>query len=173
MLGRDKKKRAARPPVVTRKGRPIAAIPNRTPDPVPEPMLRALETESAKQQRLQSIIAQWVEWFRGINDPAMQRRVAERQLGLLTAEKNMERYDVVFGGAQVPRIILFAPSRRALAALQWALARMWPSMKFNVIDDSKEYEDKKTACEFCGARVRVPCSVSRSNACPNRSRGNR
>ena len=95
------------------------------------------------KDQYEHVITEWVRWFRGVNDPKVQRKVAERQVGVLTAEKNISSYDIVYGGKQRPRVVLYAPSVRALGALQWAVARMLPKTKYEVlVDDEKSIRPK-------------------------------
>lgn len=120
-----------------------------------------------KTERLQGVITQWTEWYRGVNDPAIQRKVAERQIGLMTAEKNVSHYEIIHGGHQKPRAVLHVPDLRSLAALQWALARMFPKMR---VDVHEEPDVGKSMCQYCGCQVRVPCTPSRARNCANRPR---
>src|SRR5262245_4733874 len=89
-----------------------------------------------KTQRYQNLITRGVEWYRGVNDPDTHRKVAERQIGVLTAEKNISHYDIVYGGHQRPRATLYVSDLKALGALQWALSRMFPKVRSEVhVDD--------------------------------------
>ncbi len=120
-----------------------------------------------KTDRYQAIITKWVEWHRGVNDPAIQRKVAERQIGLMTAEKNISHYEIIHGGHQKPRAVLHVSDLRALAALQWALARMLPKTRIEV---HEEQDVGKSLCQYCSVQVRVPCTAARARNCANRSR---
>lgn len=120
-----------------------------------------------KTERLQGVITKWVEWHRGVNDPTILRKVAERQIGMMTAEKNISHYDIVYGGHQKPRAVLHVADLRALATLQWALARMLPKTRVDVHEDQ---DVGKTLCQWCGTQVRVPCNQSRARNCANRPR---
>jgi hypothetical protein len=137
--------------------------PKTPPAPVKQP-----SAADDKTERYQSLITRWVEWYRGVNDPDVHRKVAEKQIGLLTADKNISHYDIVYGGHQRPRATLYVSDLRALAALQWALARMFPKKQFEVHEDE---DVGKKLCQYCGSLVRVPCTASRARQCANRPRG--
>ncbi len=178
-----------KPAVVTRKGKPTS-VPDRTPAPPakPQPLI-------SRTQWLQTEIVKWqARLFRGANDPELQRRVAESQVGIREAEKNATHYEVIAGGHQRLRVTFYVESLWALSRLQSAFALIWPKMRSEVrIEDRRlgrpserlskftkdigeerhVAADSKSVCQFCGAQVRVPCTPSRSNACPNRSRGSR
>jgi hypothetical protein len=120
-----------------------------------------------KTERLQGVITRWVDWYRSVNDPEIHRKVAERQIGMMTAEKQMSHYEIIHGGHQKPRAVLHVPDLRSLAALQWALARMFPRTR---VDVHEEPDLGKSLCNFCSAYVRVPCTPSRARNCANRPR---
>lgn len=133
----------------------------------PKPAVVALKPADPKTDRYQEIITRWVEWYRGVNDPSVHRKVAERQIGMMTAEKNVTHYDIVYGGHQKPRAVLHVSDLRALATLQWALARMLPKTRVEV---HEEQDLKKHLCKFCGVLVRAPYTQSRARSCANRPR---
>lgn len=135
----------------------------------PKPVVVALKPPplDPKTERLQGVITRWVDWYRSVNDPSIQRSVAERQIGLMTAAKNVSHYEIVHGGHQKPRAVLHVADLRALAALQWALARMLPKTRVEV---HEEPDLGKHLCQWCGAQVRIPCNQSRARNCANRPR---
>lgn len=135
--------------------------------PKPAVLAKPLPIPDAKTDRLQSAVTRWVEWYRSVNDPATQRKVAERQVALLTAERNIDHYEIISGGHQKPRAVLHVSDMRALATLQWALARMLPKTR---VDVHQEEDLGKSLCTYCSCQVRVPCTVSRARNCANRPR---
>jgi hypothetical protein len=68
----------------------------------------------------------------------------------------------------VPLAALYPRTNQDLAVVQWGLERQ--GVRIDMVDTFGDVQDVKRLCEFCGARVRVPCNASKANACRNRSR---
>jgi hypothetical protein len=98
--------------------------------------------------------------------PAEQREKAERAMAAEHTVQHVDHCRVTYGG--VPQIILFSRTNEDLAHAHWGLERQ--GMRIDMVDTFGSVEDVKRLCEFCGARVRVPCNAPRANACRNRIR---
>ena len=120
-------------------------------------------------------VTDWMKRVFGANDPSVQRRVAERDLGGDLLEEHVGHYNLVYGGTHgAPHLRMYANSDAALTVIGAVVKRTLPRVRENdPIGNDGAPIDNRTLCPFCQARVRMPCSASRSNACPNRSRGNR
>jgi hypothetical protein len=74
-------------------------------------------------------ITRWVEWFRGVNDPAVQWKVAERQLNMLKAEKRITHWEIAYETrGRPPRVILYAANAMELEQLEDALEKVFPKV---------------------------------------------
>lgn len=88
-----------------------------------------------KKKRLEEAITAWVGWYRGVNDPSVQRKVAERQVGMLLAEQNMSHVELVEGGRQVRRAIIYPKSTASWEALKGALRMQYAKSRIEVLKD--------------------------------------
>ncbi|WP_230679088.1 hypothetical protein, partial [Streptococcus pneumoniae] len=59
-------------------------------------------------------ITRWVDWFRGVNNPEIQRKVAERQLNMLKAEKLITHWEAVYDDHRGARIVMHAANKMEL-----------------------------------------------------------
>jgi hypothetical protein len=112
-----------------------------------------------------AMAARWLNKFLGATPPE-QREKAERAMAAEHTVRHVDHARVTYGG--VPQIVLFPRTNEDLAHAHWGLER--EGMRIDMVDTFGSVEDVKRLCEFCGARVRVPCNASRANACRNRSR---
>jgi len=122
-----------------------------------------------KAEVYEDLIRAWLERVRTVNDPNALRQMAEQFIAMLIAGTAMD-HGMVVGGAN-PHLTLVANTSRELEILKNAFGIMWPELRLEIVGDQGDVA--KPICRYCGARVRVPCNESRSNACANRSRGNR
>ena len=91
-----------------------------------------------KQASYESVITEWVKWFRSVNDPETHQKVGERHVAMLWAAKYISRYEIVREGSlQVPRVILHVRDAGALQQLEWALPNMFPRVPFEVLVDEE------------------------------------
>ena len=113
--------------------------------------------------------ARWLSKFLGAK-PTEQRERAERAMAAEHTVKHAGFARVTYG--QVPLIAFYPRSNEDLSHAHWGLERQ--GVQVDSVDLFGDIRDVKRLCEFCGARVRVPCeNVSKANSCRNRSRGNR
>ena len=119
----------------------------------------------------EELIRDWCRHVQGINDPDRLREMAERFIAMLIAGLSVGGARAILGTTN-PHLVLFANTSAELVTLKNAIEVMWPHIRVELFDEQSGRE-AKPFCTYCGARVRVPCSESRSNSCPNRSRGNR
>lgn len=74
-------------------------------------------------------ITRWVEWFRGVNDPEVQWKVAERQLNMLKAEKRITHWEIAYETkGRPPRVIMYAANAMELEQLEDALGKVFPKV---------------------------------------------
>lgn len=85
-------------------------------------------------------INRWVEWFRGVNNPEVQWKVAERQLNMLMAEKRIVYWEAVYDQRRGPRVILHAANHRELEQLEGHLAKVFPKVP-NAAPEPEEREE--------------------------------
>lgn len=86
-------------------------------------------------------ITRWVEWFRGANDPAVQWKVAERQLNMLKAERRITHWEIAYETkGRPPRVILYAASDRELEQLEDAMEKVFPKVprELPFVDDEED-----------------------------------
>ena len=90
-------------------------------------------------------ISKWVEWFRGVNNPEIQWKVAERQLNMLKAERRITHWETVYDAHRGPRIILHAANKMELDQLDGHLAKIFPKVPREAPEphDREEYLDQR------------------------------
>lgn len=89
-------------------------------------------------------ITRWVEWFRGVNDPQMQWKVAERQLNMLKAEKRITHWEIATETPNRPaRVILYAASNHELRQLEKHIEKVFPKVPRDAPWEGDESDTKK------------------------------
>jgi hypothetical protein len=154
--------RARKPPAVPT-GREL--VPARSAQPVPKQPRRHGMDEPFTLKTWAAMGARWLSRFLGAK-PAEQREKAERAMAAEHVAQHIDHVRVTYGN--VPLIAMYPSSNEDLSHAHWGLERQ--GVRVDVVDPFGSVEDVKRLCEFCGARVRVPCNASRANACRNRSR---
>ena len=160
----------------TRKARAVSSPPGRAMVParqvLPTPTKRTRPGDMAEPFTVKawaSAGARWLSKFLGAK-PTEQRERAERAMAAEHTVKHAGYARVTYG--QVPLIAFYPRSNEDLSHAHWGLERQ--GVLVDSVDLFGDIRDVKRLCEFCGARVRVPCeNVSKANSCRNRSRGNR
>ena len=151
----------ARKPAETPTGKSL--VPAQPVQPVPKQTRDSSELFTVKSWT--AMAASWLTRFLRAK-PAEQREKAERAMAAEHTVQHVDHARVTYGG--VPQIVLFPRTNEDLAHAHWGLERQ--GMRIDMVDTFGSVEDVKRLCEFCGARVRVPCNAPRANACRNRIR---
>jgi hypothetical protein len=112
-----------------------------------------------------SMGARWLSKFLRAK-PAEQREKADRAMAAEHAMQNVGFARITYG--TVPLAALYPRTNQDLAVVQWGLERQ--GVRIDTVDAFGDVQDVKRLCEFCNARVRVPCTESRAQSCRNRSR---
>jgi len=112
-----------------------------------------------------SMGAKWLTKFLRAK-PAEQREKAERAMAAEHAVQNVGFARITYG--TVPLAALYPKTNQELAVVQWGLERQ--GVRIGTVDTFGDVQDVKRLCEFCDARVRVPCTESRAQSCRNRLR---
>jgi hypothetical protein len=119
-------------------------------------------------------ITEWAKRNRQANDPAVERRIAERDIGADLVQQHAGHYTATFGAN--PHLRLFALNNASLEVVLQTFKRMYPELEQTMDERNGKVTmapDRKVLCRFCQARVLEPCTPSRSTSCRNRSRANR
>ena len=73
-------------------------------------------------------IESWVEWFRGLNNREIQRKVAERQMAMLKAEKRIVHWEAVYDSRRGYRLIMDAANAIELKQLEDCMPDVFPKV---------------------------------------------
>jgi hypothetical protein len=149
-----------------------APVPVRPAQPVPTKQTRQHQPrEMGKPFTVKTwtaMAARWLSRFLAAK-PAEQRAASDRAMAAEHATRHLDHAKITYG--TVPVAMLYPATNQDLAHVEWGLDRM--GVRIDLVDTFGDITDTKRLCPHCHARVRVPCSDSRANSCPNRSRGNR
>ena len=92
-------------------------------------------------------ITRWVEWYRGVNDPETQWKVAERQLNMLKAEKRIVHWEAVYDSHRGPQVILHVANKLELEQLTGYLPKVFPKVPHGPLEceDRERFRNERGA----------------------------
>lgn len=94
----------------------------------------------ADSESLRRAITQWVEWYRSINNPDLQRRVAEKNIAMQVAQENAADMTFIDGWRSNRQVIVRPPNDddTAWARLTWAMRTLLSKVPVDVERQHKE-----------------------------------